>query len=381
MTVGASGLRVTAVISSLRPGGAERVLVDLAGGLSRLGHEVTIVTFAPAAEKPFYALDPAIHLCQLGLLGDADAGMPARKLAAAVKRLRGHFRREQSEIVLGFTTVANLIAILASRGLGLKVVAAERVDPAGHNRSIGRFGATIRDLAYRQADHVCVQTEKARKALDYLADDRISVIPNPIPLAREISRPWLPGAEGRFRLIGVGRLERQKGFDLLIPAFAGVADRFPDWDLAIYGEGPARDALQAAIDNAGIADRIHLKGLTREVGAALAASHAMALPSRFEGFPNALTEAMAAGLPAVVFKGVADDLILDGETGLRADPADPIASLAFLLARLMDDGALRTRLGEAARAHVAAFSPDVHNARWDELLRRVAGDRIAGARR
>ena len=375
MTSKRPGLRIAVVISSLRPGGAERVLSDLAAGLTRRGNSIEIITFAQAAEKPFYDLDPAVRLCQLGLLGNADASMPALKLAATAKRLREHLRREQPDIVLGFTTIANLVAILATRGLGLKMVAAERVDPAGHNRSIGRLGAAIRDLAYRQADHVCVQTEKARKALYYLADDRISVIPNPIARAREIARPWLPGPNGRFRLIGVGRLERQKGFDLLIPAFAGLAERFRDWDLAIYGAGGEAARLADMIEKAGMRDRISLMGVTDEIGKALAESHAMSFPSRFEGFPNALGEAMAAGLPVVAFEGVGgiDRLIERGRTGLLASLADPVTTLSQQLAHLMGDAHLRVRLGDDARAHVAAFTPEVHNARWDELLRRVAG--------
>ncbi|KAB2850717.1 MAG: glycosyltransferase family 4 protein, partial [Hyphomicrobiaceae bacterium] len=202
---------------------------------------------------------------------------------------------------------------------------------------------------------------------------KISVIANPVAKTLEEANPAQAGPNGRFSLIAVGRLETQKGYDLLIPAFATLAGRFPDWDLAIYGEGPARKDLESLIGETGMARRVVLNGLTREVEKALAASHAMALPSRFEGFPNALTEAMAAGLPAVAFDGVADDLILDGETGLRASFADPVASLAACLERLMADGELRVRLGAAARARVAAFSPEVHNARWDELLRRVAG--------
>jgi len=180
----------------------------------------------------------------------------------------------------------------------------------------------------------------------------------------------------------MGRLVPQKGFDVLIRAFATLADELPDWHLTILGEGPERSALKALVHRLGIGDRVHLQGRTVDPDSFLAASAVFALPSRYEGFPNALLEAMANGCACVSTRcdsGPAD-LIADGENG-RLTPVDDVMSFAEALGALMEDANVRSQLGQHARKSVLRFSLDTVFNAWDTVFRAhgITGDRrVAG---
>ena len=378
----AANLDLACVIPSLRAGGAERVLTGLASDLARRGARVVILTAMEPSEAPFYPLANAVELIGLGGLGTGTSLSRPRALLQAAWRVRQTLAARRCDLVLGFTTLGSMLAVLATRRLGVPVIAAERVDPGPHARHIGRARTGLRDALFACADHVVVQTERARRGLPRLPADRISCIANPVhPMAGQ-ARPAEPGPDGRHRLIGVGRLETQKGFDLAVAAFGRIANRHPDWDRVIHGEGLERGRLEAQAASLAVGSgRIRLPGVTAQVQDQMLAAQALAFPSRYEGFPNALAEALAAGLPAVAFAEVSgvEELVVDGETGLLANWSDPVGSLARRLDEVMADAALRTRLGTHARAHVAAFRPQLHYEQWERLLTRVARTHTAKA--
>ena len=143
----------------------------------------------------------------------------------------------------------------------------------------------------------------------------------------------------------MGRLAPQKGFDLLIDAFSRVAGRHPQWSLQILGEGPDRPALERLIDVKGLAGRVVLAGWEPDPSAVLQQGDLFVLSSRFEGFPNALLEAMACGLPSVSFNcqsGPAE-IIRDQIDGILVPPED-VPGLADAIDRALTDEALRRRL-------------------------------------
>lgn len=369
-------MRITAVISTLGAGGAERVMAGLASGLAAAGDEVRLVSFAAPDEPLFHPLDPRVELIRLGGVGASAS--PVRRTAALLARLhrlRRAIRDGRPDVVVSFIDVMNVQTLLMTRGLGIPVIVSERIDPAAYAHRIGAVKSGLRDRLYGRAARVVVQTERARCGLPRVAPDRIAVIANPVWPAERRAAPDRPGPTGRWRMLAAGRLDPQKGFDLLIAAFARLADRHPDWDLAIFGEGAGRPSLEGRIAAAGLADRIALPGITRRLGEEMAASHLLAFPSRYEGFPNVLAEAMATGLPGVAFAGVSgvEELVADGTTGLLVPMAEDVAALAGALDRLMGDASLRAALGAAAVARVAAWSPDVVLGQWRALIADVAG--------
>ncbi|WP_433478775.1 glycosyltransferase [Spirillospora sp. CA-142024] len=167
----------------------------------------------------------------------------------------------------------------------------------------------------------------------------------------------------------VGRLSYEKGVDLMLEAWERVAARHPGWRLHVYGNGPDEESLRARASAAGLSGSVEFRGTVADVEEALVEASVFALPSRAEGFPMSVLEAMAYGLPTVAFDcapGVRE-LIEDGREGLLAVPGDT-AAFAAALDRLIADPDLRRSLGKEARASVLRFRPDAVLARWDRLF-------------
>jgi glycosyltransferase involved in cell wall biosynthesis len=172
-------------------------------------------------------------------------------------------------------------------------------------------------------------------------------------------------SKSRKTVIGLGSLRHVKGFDRLIEAFGKLSAEYPDWDLVIYGEGPCRAELEEQIQKLRIADRVRLPGVTRESHARLCEADLFVLCSRSEGFPNALAEAMACGLPVVSFDCISGprELIRDGVDGILV-PADDVVRLKESMDRLMADPVARERLARKAPEVTERFSPEKVFGKW-----------------
>jgi glycosyltransferase involved in cell wall biosynthesis len=172
----------------------------------------------------------------------------------------------------------------------------------------------------------------------------------------------------------MGRLSREKGFDVLMRAFARCAATRPDWSLLIAGEGEERAHLVDLRGRLGLAARVRLPGRVADPGGLLRRADLFVLPSRHEGFPNALLEAMACGLPVVAFdcpSGPAE-IVRPGQDGLLVPACDEEA-LAAAMRRLMDDEAERRRLGARAVEVLERFGLDRVMAAWETVVDGVAG--------
>ena len=354
-------------------------MAQLCNHFAAQGHETTLATLAPSVEQPFYELSEAVRMLPLGRL---TAGRHLERLArvmAWIAALRKTFVTIRPDVVISFIDLTNVMTLLAALGLRLPVIAAERVDPAAHSHAMSYVGQGLRRLTYSRAERIVVQTDRAAKFFSRYPSSQIVKIPNPVLPASISARPAEPSPDRRYRIIGVGRLDRQKGFDILVESFAEMAGRFPDWDVEIFGRGADRAALLAQIERLGLGGRIRLMDVTKDIAGELARSHIMAFPSRYEGFPNALAEAMAAGLPCVAMENVSgvEDLIVPGKTGILAawnvgEPRGPVPSLSDSLARLMASAELRASMGAAASTHIKRFLPDVVFGEWDKLIATVA---------
>jgi glycosyltransferase involved in cell wall biosynthesis len=202
---------------------------------------------------------------------------------------------------------------------------------------------------------------------------RIVAIHNPVYGADAFATP--DADKSRRTLLSVGRLSYQKNFAALVRAFAGLAGDFPDWQLRIVGDGEERKALQDLAAGLGIGPRVSLPGAARDVSTEYRAADLFCLPSRWEGFPNALAEAMAHGLPVVGYRDCAgmSELITPGQDGQLADGNGDPTALSAALKPLMEDAALRGRMGVEARRIAELYRPEKSFDDWEQLLRRVAG--------
>jgi glycosyltransferase involved in cell wall biosynthesis len=170
-------------------------------------------------------------------------------------------------------------------------------------------------------------------------------------------------------ILAVGRLVRLKGFDLLLKAFAQLHSAHPTWRLIILGEGPERQALEALRKELGLVNHFELPGQVRNPEAWMARAGLVVQPSRYEGFPNAVLEAMAMGAPVISSdcRCGPSEMIKDGVNG-RLVPVDDIAALARVMGDLLSRKDERERLGHAAVAVRCDFSMDRIMPRWEGLL-------------
>lgn len=337
-------MRVTLVISSLAAGGAERVITTMANFWAEREWSITLLTFDDGQLSPFYPLHPDVSWRPLAL--EARSAGPLAGALANIRRLcrlRQAIRQTAPDVVISFMDRTNVLTIMATRGLGVPVVISERAVP--RCQPIGRAWNLLRSWTYPLADRLVVQTESVLEFFSPAVRARGRVIPNPVV---PIPTPAMPRSHGH-RIAAVGRLGEEKGFDLLLKAFSVVAARHPDWSLVIWGEGPLRRELTAIRDSLGLSERISLPGRTEDVWAALASVDLFVLPSRYEGFPNALCEAMASGLPVIATDCPEGPraIVIDGVDGLLVPPED-VDALAAALDRLLSAPDERARLAAAA---------------------------------
>jgi glycosyltransferase involved in cell wall biosynthesis len=222
----------------------------------------------------------------------------------------------------------------------------------------------LRQLLYGTAWCVVTPSRGVLESFPPRIRRRGRVIPNPV----DLTPTAIPRRDTR-RVVAVGRLVHQKGFDLLLQAFARIAPTHPEWSLTIWGEGPERAALEALRAGLDLAGSVKLPGLTERPGQWVEAADMFVLSSRYESFGNVITEAMAAGLPVIAFDCPwgPGDILRDGEDGLLVPPED-VAALAAAMHRLIVDTDLRQRLGAAAAHNVRRFARDAIIAQWDALV-------------
>ena len=342
-------------------------MARLANGLCAHGHEITLLTLDDGSITPFYALAPRVRHRPLGLSGASGGVISAlSNNLSRIRALRHAILSAQPDAVLSFMDSTNVLTLLAV-GRSLPVAVSERVHPAHYD--IGRLWNALRLYAYKRAAAVVVQTRDVTDCFPAAVRSLCRVLPNPVeqPANAPLAEP-LAGVSGPL-LLGMGRLAVQKGFDMLLEAFAHLAPEHPDWTLAVLGEGPERDALERQRSTLRLEKRVLLLGRNNMPGGALRRADLFVLPSRFEGFPNSLCEALACGLPAVAFdcpSGPAE-ILRHGVDGLLVPPGD-VDALAAALSRLMADADLRVGMAARAPEVLERFGVEKVLDMWESLL-------------
>lgn len=352
-------IRVGFVLPHLRPGGAERCVVNWLGALDRSRFRPFL--FLKRVDGAFLDLLPP-DVTPIALGGARAARLPGA-IAAALDAAR-------IDVAYSATNAMNL-ALLAAR-TGARRIVSEHTSPAAYLAEAKL--PFLRRLAmlhlYPAADAVAVPTEAIATELHREVRRPIATAVLPNPVVGDGAPPPRSGGAGRFRLLSAGRLVPAKGFGTLIDACALLSRQGRDFSLSLRGEGPLRAALAARIDAAGLAGRVVIEGYG-DLAAPMAAADLFVLASRREGFGNVIVEAMAAGLPVLA---TATDgpsgLIRHDVTGWLAPPEDPPA-LAAAIARIAADPA-RGRVVEPARALAAGYSIAASTEALAALVERVA---------
>ncbi|MCQ9617243.1 glycosyltransferase family 4 protein [Paenalcaligenes niemegkensis] len=365
-------MKIVFFVGSMNAGGAERVAATLANAWAERGEEVVLVPTHLASASSFYPIDEQVRVRWLHtVLPALPWPKPLRKWLA----IRQMVRKEQPDVVVSFLTNVNVMVLIALRGIEIPIVVCERTNPM-YSKSAGRVLRWLRSKTYGWAAKVALQTEDSAKgfALQEPSLGPLAVLANPLPgQLLQVERTVSVEHETEPRVVAMGRLVPAKGFSELISAFAEVALTRLQWQLYIYGEGPLRAELEKKAELVGLKDRIHLVGRTEEPWRELNQAQLFVLSSHYEGFPNALLEAMALGLACVAVdcpSGPAE-ITQQGRDAKLIPPRDPVA-MTNALAELMDDARLRGAMGQRAALSVRSrYAVPAVLAQWDHVFKEV----------
>ena len=282
-------MKILFYINAIHDGGAERVMVNLAKYFSDTGYETILVTsFRDTWE---YKIEGNVKRLTLEE-NEIKQGKIKRNFSRIVK-LRDILKKEKPDVAVSFMAEPNFRLLIASLGLNVKTIVSVRNDP--NKEYAGKIGSFVGKCLLPLADGCVFQTKEAQEWFPESLQRKSTIIFNAVKEEFfHIERKPVAG-----EIITCGRLEAQKNHKLLIDAFAEVVKEHPYARLKIYGEGSLRDVLQEQIDKLGLHDKAFLMGATNDVAKALQTADLFVLSSDYEGMPNALMEAMAAGVPCI----------------------------------------------------------------------------------
>lgn len=281
--------KILLYINTIHGGGAQRVMVNLAQALARRGIETVLVTSFQRDKE--YPLDESVR--RICLENKPIKQSQLRRNISRILKLRRICREEKPDVVLSFMGEPNFRTVIATRGLPVKTVVSVRNDP--QQEYSGKVRRLVGKKLLPLADGCVFQTRDAQTWFPELLQKKSAIIYNPVKTEFfHLQRMPVPG-----EIVTVGRLEPQKNHALLIDAFSQLQNHFPQATLKIYGEGSLHQQLERKISELGLVGKVRLMGATNDVPAALQTASLFVLSSDFEGMPNALMEAMAAGVPCI----------------------------------------------------------------------------------
>ncbi len=362
-------IRIAFVITELEFGGAERCLANLVTGIDRARFEPVVYALKPrpaAGEdllvQQIEAANIPVHFLNLRSTANFLVG---------VAKLKHLLRQHKTEVVQTFLFHANVIGALAAKSAGVSRVAAGiRVADST------RWRMVLERLLLRRVDHiVCVSQSVANfvTVQGGFPPAKLRVIPNGIDLTRNstsetLDRSRLSVPVDRRILLCVGRLHEQKGFDWLLELAPELFKRLPEHDLVLVGDGPERRSLGAAASRLGIHERVHFVGWSPDVSQWMQAAEVLLLPSRWEGMPNVLIEAMGCGLPVVATSVEGVNEVLGPLAAGQAVPFGDDAAFVDAVCKIIGDSALRAKLGADNHARIQdEFSLRAMISKYEEL--------------
>jgi glycosyltransferase involved in cell wall biosynthesis len=353
---------VAIVIESMGGGGAQQVASRLLSNWVDRGDRPALITFqSPETDK--ISVPEVIERHIGGSVGVSQGLWQA--VVSNWRRalfLRQAIQKSQACTVVSFMTATNVLAILATVGLNVRIIVSERNDPA--RQKLGRFWVIMRRLTYPLAWRVTANTNAALQMMSgFVRQSKLVLVPNPL-------RPNLGGvsecSEPPF-ILAVGRLHPQKNYPSLLRAFA-KAD-LPGWRLRILGDGPERDNIEALANQLGLSDRLDLLGYVRDPFPHYRAARIFIMVSSYEGSPNALWEAMNCALPTVISDSIVGALeVAENGRHTFVVPAGDELALSTALVTLASNKALSQYIGREAALLTKRFSSDIVFSIWDKAI-------------
>lgn len=329
-------MKIIFVLPNMAGGGTERVVANLANEFVNRNIDVDLLLFA--GNTVVYELDERVKVISTG---GSTGGNPLKRLSR-ISDMRRHFKANPGAWVFCFSENSGIFTILSGIGLDYHMLVSERSDPT----TISRKEQFLRNIAYRRAEHVVLQTNDIVKYFDHKIQSKATVIPNPV--GDNTPMPY-EGVRTK-RIVHAGRLQPMKNQKMLIEAFSEFSKQEENYTLHIYGSGPLEEELKAQVDRLNLSDRVVFHGFTSNVQEEIRDAAMFVLCSDYEGVSNSMVEAMAMGIPTISTDcpvGGARMYIEDGVNGLLTKVGDK-ESLTEAMLRIAEDSELADKLSKNA---------------------------------
>jgi len=350
-------MKVLFIISSLNTGGAEKILSTIANYLDTIGHTITIITVSN--DKPFFNINSSVELKQLGL-SQPKKGLLYRinHIPMLINILKNNILQINPDVVISFMSEMNILSIVASKLASKPIIVSER--SAYDFLDIKPFWKKIRKIVYPFTDALVVLTDTDKEKYQFVKN--VYKIENPLVLKQNHSN-----IKRENIILGVGRLNTVKGFDMLIKAFQKIEKE--EWKLIIVGEGVERKNLESLIQELDLVARVELVGMVKDVEYFYKRASIFVLSSRTEGFPGVLCEAMGYGCSVVSFDcpSAPREIITHKIDGLLVE-AENIDKLSDEIKMLTEYTNKREKLGENAKKIVNTLSIDKVVNKWLKVI-------------
>tara|TARA_B100001059_G_C17836435_1_gene588500 strand:+ start:3917 stop:4999 length:1083 start_codon:yes stop_codon:yes gene_type:complete len=354
-------MNVCFVISSLRQGGAERVVSLIANELTQINNfSVNIITVNKA--MPAYALSSSVTLHDLQVRNNKT--LPLNSIERVFKTTK-KIREIKPDIIISFMTATNCETIIASKIVRKPLIISERSNP--YFSCVNIFWKAWRRIGYPFVDRLVCQTQGSKDFYSWVK--RTTVIFNPV---RNIKTQLCTNKKEPF-ILAVGSLKPEKGFDLLIKAFALAVtnNKTLNWKLIIVGEGSERSNLEKLIVDLRLESKVALPGASKNVDDYYSTASIFALSSKYEGMPNVLVEALSCGLPCISFDcDYGPSEVLANESGVLIENGN-VYAFSSKLEELMAEPQIRRLLSQRAKKRAKAFHLTSITHQWIHLINEI----------
>lgn len=358
-------MKIGFLIKDLSSGGAERATVSLANYFSTHSNEVEIITFN--GTDSFYPLENGVRV-RSAQFDKIEQTTSIKRLVGSIKRvfaIRNLVKAQNFDVLIGMSFAMTWYTVLATIFTRTKSVGTERNNPYRYKAS--RLYTFLRKFFHLLTDGYVLQTKRAAEFFGKTKVDRDIIIPNAV--FNETIYTLSPPVK-RKKIIGaVGRLTEVKRFDLLIDAFAKIAEQIPEYMLMIFGEGEDRTKLEEQISKLGLEKRVVLFGATPDAVKLINYASVFVLSSDYEGMPNALLEALAMGVPCISTNcetGPAE-LIENGVNGILTEPGN-CDELAEAMLKIIQNPELAKQFSENGRKLLQTNSIESISQIWLDYL-------------
>lgn len=363
-------MKITLVVADLGCGGAERVVHLLSRLFIDRNYEISVVTL-DSEVNDFYQLPKEVNRVALDLMSVSNNVISAiRNNGVRLLKVRRAIENLNPDIVISFTAESNVLTLLALTGTHYPVIVTEHSDP--RVLSCNFIWSKFRRLTYPYAAKVVSVCKLVDSYFHWLPQHNRAVIYNPFLPVERASRRLIPpegAALDRNWLVAMGRLSHEKGYVQLLTAFHRIADRHPDWQLVILGEGNLRTDLEALRDHLGLSTQVIFAGALHDPFPVLQHAKLFVSSSQSEAFPMAQGEALSCGLPVIATDcGGPRELIRHGIDGLLV-PNQDVGALANAMDHLMSNEPARNRLAERTQEITQRCGVEAIMAQWEALLK------------